>query len=145
MLITNKLQNPMNIKKTMDKTMRKNQRVRVLRTRELGTVAEKVLIKRKGAQRPQLYCKVRLDKKTGEERWYWASQLGGTTEIATATIACEGQAVTINVTQNYETGNMSIEMTGSPENLKEHNRLHLLVATAIFVGLGLKPEDVETE
>ena len=57
----------MNIKKTMDKTMRKNQRVRILRTGELGTVADKVLIKRQGAQRPQLYCKVSLDKKPGED------------------------------------------------------------------------------
>lgn len=135
----------MNIKKTMNKTIRKKQRVRILATGELGTVADKVLIKRQGAQRPQLYCKVSLDKKPGEDRWYWPGELGGTTEIATATIACGGQAVTINVTQDYENGNMSIDMTGSPENLKEHNRLHLLVATAIFAGLGVKQEDVVTE
>ena len=129
----------------MTKPNLKNLRVRILATGQLGTVAEKILIKRKGAQRPQLYCRVRLDKKPGEDRWYWDSELGDTTEIATATIACGGQAVTINVTQDYEAGNMSIEMTGSPENLKEHNRLHLVVATAIFVGLGVKPKDVETE
>lgn len=129
----------------MNKTIRKNQRVRVLKTGELGTVVEKVLIKRQGSHRPQPYCKVCLDKKPGEDRWYWTSELGDTTETATATIACGGQAVTINVTQDYEKGNMSIDMTGSPENLKEHNRLHLLVATAIFAGLGVKPEDVVTE
>lgn len=120
----------------MNKTIRKKQRVRILATGELGTMAEKVLIKRKGAQRPQLYCKVSLDKKPGEDRWYWTSELGDTTETATATIACGGQAVTINVTQDYEKGNMSIDMTGSPENLKEHNRLHLLVATAISQAWG---------
>lgn len=135
----------MNIKKTMDKTILRNQRVRVLRTGELGTVAEKVLMKRQGEQRPQPYCKVRLDKKPDEDRWYWPGELGDTTEIATATIACCGQAVTINVAQDYENGNMSIDMTGSPKNLKEHNRLHLLVAAAIFTGLGVKPKDVVTE
>ena len=120
--------------KKNDKTKEKRPRVRVLKTGELGTVAEKVLIKRQGSHRPQLYCKVCLDKKPGEDHWYWTSELGDTTETATATIACGGQAVTINVTQDYEKGNMSID-----------NRLHLLVATAIFAGLGLKPEDVVTE
>ena len=123
----------------------KSQRVRILATGELGTVAEKVLIKRQGAQRPQRYCRVKLDRKPGEDHWYWASELGETIEIATATIACAGQAVTINVTQNYENGNMSIDMPGTQKNLKEHTRLHLIVATAIFVGLGLKPEDVTVE
>lgn len=129
--------------KKNDKTKEKRQRVRVLETGELGTVTDQQLIPRKG--KLHRYVQVRMDKKPHLDRWYWDDQLGDTTEIATATIACAGQAVTINVTQDYENGNMSIEMTGSPENLKEHNRLHLLVATAIFAGLGLKPEDVVTE
>lgn len=129
--------------KKNDKNKEKKQRVRVLETGELGTVTDQQLIPRQGQL--HVYRQVRLDGRPHLDRWYWDDQLGGTTEIATATIACGGQAVTINVTQDYETDNMSIDMTGSPENLKAHNRLHMAVAVAIFAGLGLKPEDVVTE
>lgn len=54
----------------MNKTIRRKQRVRILATNELGTVTEKVLIKRQGEQRPQPYCNVALDKQPDIERWY---------------------------------------------------------------------------
>lgn len=66
-----------------------------------------------------------------------------TKEKARATIACGGQEVCINVTRNHEDGKYSIEMTGTPWNLKEHRGLHMMLAVAMFIGLGLKPEDME--
>ena len=127
----------------MNKTILRKQRVRILATGELGTVAEKVFIKRQGGQRPELYCNVALDKKPGEERWYWASQLGGTKETATAVFTCGEQVLNVHVVHNYETNRLEIGMTGTPKNLKEHRGLHMKLAVALFIGLGAKPEDLE--
>ena len=127
----------------MNKPIRRKQRVRILRTNELGTVIEKVLIKRQGDQRPQPYCNVALDNKPGEERWFWASELGDTKETAHATITCGTQEVNVHVTRNYEDGRYSVDMTGTPKNLKEHRGLHMMLAAAMFIGLGAKPEDLE--
>lgn len=67
-----------------------------------------------------------------------------TEEKARATIACGGQEVCIDVTRNHEDGKYNIEMTGTPRNLKEHRGLHMMLASAMFIGLGLRPEDMET-
>lgn len=127
----------------MNKTISRKQRVRILATNELGTVTEKVLIKRQGEQRPQPYCNVALDKQPGIERWYWASELGDTKETAHATITSGTQEVNIQVTRNHEDGIYSVDMTGTPKNLKEHRGLHMIIACAMFVGLGAKPENLE--
>lgn len=128
----------------MNKTILRKQRVRILATDELGTVIEKVLIKRQGEQRPQPYCNVAMDKKPGEERWYYASELGETKETAHATITCGTQEVNIQVTRDYENGRYIVDMTGTPKNLKEHRGLHMFLAAAMFIGLGAKPGDLET-
>ena len=127
----------------MNKPILRKQRVRILATDELGTVIEKVLIKRQGEQRPQPYCNVALDKKPGEERWYYDSELGDTKETAHATITCGTQEVVLKVIRDYENGKYSVDMTGTPKNLKEHRGLHMLIACAMFIGLGAKPEDIE--
>lgn len=116
----------------MNKTILRKQRVRILATGELGTVAEKVFIKRQGGQRPELYCNVALDKKPGEERWYWANQLGGTKEYAQATFKAGGQEVNVQVTLNHETERMSFTVTGTPQNLKEHKGLHIQMLMAML-------------
>lgn len=56
--------------------MKKGTRVRVLRTNELGTIADKQLIRKKG--HTKVYCNVRLDKKPEQDAWYFADQLGDT-------------------------------------------------------------------
>ncbi len=125
------------------KTILRKQRVRILATGELGTVAEKVFIKRQGGKRPELYCRVWLDKKPKEDRWYWGSELDGTKETAHATITCGTQEVYVQITRDHENGKYSVDMTGTPKNLKEHRGLHMMLAVAMFIGLGAKPGDLE--
>lgn len=127
----------------MNKQILRKQRVRILATGELGTVAEKVFIKRQGGKRPELYCRVWLDKKPGEERWYWASQLGGTKEYAHATFTCGEQELNVHVTRNYETDRLEIDLTGTPENLKEHRGLHMMLMTAMMSSLVGSKENIE--
>ena len=84
-----------------------------------------------------------VDKKTGEERWYWASQLGGTKEYAHATFTCGEQELNVHVTRNYETGRLEIDLTGTPENLKEHRGLHMMLMTAMMSSLVGSKENIE--
>ena len=85
----------------MNKPICRKQRVRILATDELGTVIEKVLIKRPGNPHPELYCNIALDNKPGEERWYYASELGDIVEKARATFTCGGQEVYIDAALNH--------------------------------------------
>lgn len=119
----------------MNKQILRKQRVRILATGELGTVIEKVLIKRQGEQRPQPYCNVALDKKPGEERWYWAGQLGETKEKARAVFIEGGNEMRVNVTLDHESQTLKFDITGTPQNLKEHNGLHALMAAAMITHL----------
>ena len=127
----------------MNKTILRKQHVRILATDELGTVAEKVFIKRRGGQRPELYCRVWLDKKPKEDRWYWGSELGDIVEKARATFAFGVQEIHIDATLNHETNRWRIEMTGTPEHLQKHRGLHMALCTAMLQALGAIPEDLE--
>lgn len=109
----------------MNKTILRGQRVRILQTDELGTVAEKVFMKRRGKERPSLYCRVWLDKKPDEDRWYWADQLGETREQAICTFRCGGQELTADVVLDHETDRLQFTLIGQPVNLKEHRGLHI--------------------
>ena len=64
--------------KRIYKNNEKKQRVRILATDELGTVTDRVLMKRSGT--PMLYYQVKLDSQPNLDRWYWADQLGDTKE-----------------------------------------------------------------
>lgn len=82
-------------------TLRKGTRIRVLDTGELGTIADKMLIRKDGTVRT--YCKVRLDKKPKEDTWYFAERLGGTSATATAIFADEGgRTLRLTVTKHYD-------------------------------------------
>lgn len=80
---------------------KKGARVRVLGTNQLGTIADKQLIRKNG--QTKVYCKVRLDKSPDQDTWYFADQLGDTKECATVTMADEkGRTLVFNVTQYYD-------------------------------------------
>lgn len=80
---------------------KKGARVRVLGTNQLGTVAEKHLIRKDGQTR--VYCKVVLDKDPEQDTWYFAERLGGTEECVTVTLADErGRKLILKVTQYYD-------------------------------------------
>ena len=76
-------------------------RVRVLATNELGTIADKQLIRKNG--QTKVYCNVRLDKNPDQDTWYFADQLGDTKDITTVTFADErGRKLNMIVTQYYD-------------------------------------------
>lgn len=119
---------------------KKGARVRVLVTNELGTVAERHLIRKDG--QTKVYCKVVLDKDPGRNTWYFAERLGGTKDTATATFADEsGRTLKLIVTKYYDKSpdenNMNIVLeTGDGGNLLEHEGgLHFYLAAFLMKSL----------
>lgn len=115
---------------------KKGARVRVLDTNELGTVAERHLIRRGGQTR--VYCKVVLDKAPEQDTWYFAERLADTKERATVTMADErGRKLILKVTQYYdkapEKNNMNVELEAEDGgNLRDHEGSLHFALTALF-------------
>lgn len=119
---------------------KKGARVRVLGTNELGTVAEKHLIRKDG--QTKVYCKVVLDKDPGQDTWYFAERLGGTEERVTVTLADErGRKLILKVTQYYDRApdknNMHVELEAEDGgNLQDHEgSLHFALTALLFKAL----------
>lgn len=120
--------------------MKKGTRVRVLRTNEIGTIADKQLIRKNG--QTKVYCNVRLDKKPDQDTWYFADQLGDTKDITTVTFADErGRKLNMIVTQYYDKApgkndmNVVLE-TEDGENLLEHEGgFHFCLAAMLLKAL----------
>lgn len=119
---------------------KKGARVRVLGTNQLGTVAEKHLIRKDGQTR--VYCNVRLDKKPDQDTWYFADQLGDIKERATVTLADEnGRKLILKVTQYYDRApdknNMHVELEAEDGgNLQDHEgSLHFALTALLFKAL----------
>lgn len=115
-------------------------RVRVLATNEIGTIAEKQLIRENG--QTKVYCKVHLDKSPDQDTWYFADQLGDTKECATVTMADErGRNLILKVTQYYDRApdknNMHVELEAEDGgNLQDHEgSLHFALTALLFKAL----------
>ena len=129
----------------MNKNNNKQQRIRVLKTGELGTVTDQVLMKRGG--KPMVYKQVRLDNHPHLDRWYWADELGGTRETCRITLSGgDGTELYLKVTHDYEGyGSYTFYASGKPQNLKEHDLrgLPFLLTGAMLKGLGIGEADIE--
>ncbi len=117
---------------------KKGARVRVLDTNELGTVAEKHLIRKDG--QTKVYCKVVLDKDPGQDTWYFAERLGGTEERATVTLADErGRKLILKVTKYYDKSEDNLNIVMESEDgsiLLDHKcGLHFYLATLLLKAL----------
>lgn len=119
---------------------KKGARVRVLGTNQLGTIADKQLIRKNG--QTKVYCNVRLDKKPDQDTWYFADQLGDIKERATVTLADEnGRKLVIKVTQNYENApeerGMNLVLKAEDGgNLRDHEGgLHFFLAAFLLKAL----------
>lgn len=119
---------------------KKGARVRVLGTNELGTVAEKHLIRKDGQTR--VYCKVVLDKDPGQDTWYFAERLGGTSATATAIFADEGgRTLRLTVTKHYDMPPGSKDMhavldTSDGSRILDHrDGLHFYLAAFLLENL----------
>lgn len=121
-------------------SLKAGSRVRVLATNELGTIADKQLIRKNG--QTKVYCNVRLDKKPDQDTWYFADQLGDIKERATVTLADEnGRKLVIKVTQSYENApeergmNLVLEAEDGG-NLRDHEGgLHFFLAAFLLKAL----------
>lgn len=116
--------------------MRKGQRVRVLRTGELGSVVDKTLIRKKGEV--GVYCRVKLDKTPGLDTWFFADQLGATKEYAT--IYFEGEkkdGILVGVEIDHEKDRISNLRVASanPDNIFQHQGLHAELARTVVKAL----------
>lgn len=117
--------------------MKKGQRVRVLRTGELGTVVDKTLIRKKG--NVGVYCRAKLDKTPDLDTWFFADQLGATKETCTVTFkSSDGREMVMHVeTQlNAKTGGEDVKVrltAGNRPCMKEHKSgLHFLLASMLM-------------
>ena len=120
--------------KRIYKNNEKKQRVRILATGELGTVTDRVLMKRSGT--PMLYYQVKLDSQPNLDRWYWADQLGDTRERCRVTFENEdGQMATFDFERDYEREVLSMNVSGRPGNLKEHEGLHATLINDFVNGI----------
>lgn len=120
--------------KRIYKNNEKKQRVRILATGELGTVTDRVLMKRSGT--PMLYYQVKLDIQPNLDRWYWDDQLGDTRERCRVTFENEdGKTVIFDLEQDYERNRLSMIVSGRPGNLKVHQGLHAQMANDFVDGI----------
>lgn len=125
--------------------MRKGQRIRVLRTGELGTVVDKRLNRIGGTVR--VYCKVKLDNSPQVDRWLFDDELGATKETCTVTLKSgDGREMVMHVETQHEqkAGEQGIKVSleaGNRPCLKEHEGgLHFLLATMLMKALAGKDE-----
>ena len=116
----------------------------MLKTGELGTVADRELIRRGG--RVSQYVQVRLDSRPTEDRWYKAEELGEPRQKCRVTFDDGRQRLFLDVDYDYERNgnNTHIEIIGLPENLSKHNipNLNLHLLGMLLKSMGFKPQDL---
>ncbi|WP_455609929.1 hypothetical protein [Bacteroides rodentium] len=118
--------------------MKKGQKVRILRTNQIATIIEVELIRKGG--KVHRYCHLKVDKKP--DLWLDSSELGSVLEHCKITIQGEnGQAIHVDFCQNYADDKLKIDITGCPENLKEHKGLHIAALSYLLLGCKAEPEE----
>lgn len=107
-------------------------RVRVLATNELGTIADKQLIRKNG--QTKVYCNVRLDKRPDQDIWYFAEKLGDTKECAFVTFGDHTERrIIVGVEIDHEKDCVSgLKVKGLPDEPDRHEGLYKYLA-AIFL------------
>lgn len=114
-------------------SMKKGQKVRILRTNQIATIVEVELIRKSG--KVHRYCHLKMDKKP--DLWMDASELGGLVERCRITFHDDrGQELYFDVERDYRKENLSVTLTGkNPENLKEHRGINIMMAEMLCRGL----------
>ena len=104
--------------------MKKGTRVRVLRTNEIGTIAEKQLIRENG--QTKVYCNVRLDKSPDQDTWYFADRLGDTKEWVFVTFGDHtDRKIIVGIEIDYENSCVSaLKVKGLPDDPDKHTGLY---------------------
>lgn len=99
-------------------------RVRVLATNELGTIADKQLIRKNG--QTKVYCNVRLDKSPDQDTWYFADRLGDTKECVFVTFGDHtDRRIIVGIEIDYENSCVSaLKVKGLPDDPDKHTGLY---------------------
>ncbi|WP_294617687.1 hypothetical protein [uncultured Bacteroides sp.] len=97
--------------------MKKGQKVRILRTNEIATIADIELIRKGG--KVYRYCHLKTEKKT--DLWMDSSELGGVVEkIAVSVEDDRNRAVYLHIAHDHSTNRMNLKLSAkNPDNLKE--------------------------
>lgn len=113
-------------------SMKKGQKVRILRTNQIATIVEVELIRKSG--KVHRYCHLKMDKKP--DLWMDASELGGLVERCRITFHDDrGQELYFDVERDYRKENLSVTLTRkNPENLKEHHGINIMMAEMLCRG-----------
>ena len=111
--------------------MKKGQKVRILRTNQVATIVEVELIRKSG--KVHRYCHLKVDIKP--DLWLDSSELGGLVERCRITFHDDrGQELYFDVERDYDKENLSMTLTGRPENLKEHHGINIVMAEMFLDG-----------
>lgn len=105
-------------------SLKSGARVRVLATNELGTIADKQLIRKNG--QTKVYCNVRLDKSPDQDTWYFADRLGDTKECAFVTFGDHtDRRIIVGIEIDYENSGVSdLKVKGLPDDPDKHTGLY---------------------
>lgn len=127
--------------------MKKGQKVRVLADNRVGIVADSHFFHWGGKRMVQ--HQVKFPDTKGDAPWFPAEKLT-TDMVEKATVVITGEKGTLRFSFkiNHDRHTTCLEMTGTPENLKEHQGTHTSLAQAFIDGIvrlyDLKPS-VEVE
>lgn len=117
--------------------MKKGTRVRVLRTNEIGTIADKQLI-RKGGE-TKIYCRVKLDKDPKQDSWFFAEQLIDTIVKAEVSIkATDNSTATFSVVFDTDNKNITLDRISSiseNKNIPIHKSLSTWITVWLLRGI----------
>lgn len=117
--------------------MKKGQKVRVLANNRVGTIIDSHVINHGG--RRYVAYQVRFLKDKGEAPWFPAEKLSSDF-IERASVVITGEKGTLYFTYSVDhlTQQATVELTGKPDNLKEHDGLDACLAAALLAGLSSK-------
>lgn len=114
--------------------MKKGQKVRVLANNRVGTIIDSHIINHGG--RRYVAYQVRFLKDKGEAPWFPAEKLSADfIEKASVVITGEKGSLFFTYSVNHLTQQATVELTGKPDNLKEHHGLDDYLGAALLKGL----------
>lgn len=116
--------------------MKKGQKVRVKSSGKIGVIADSEFFHWNYKKHVRYEVKFEGQKNTC---WYPKEELStDLVERVNIVISGEGGSVTLVISNDMvKNGGCHIEITGNPENLREHHGLHVSIATILLKGLSV--------
>ena len=111
--------------------MKKGQKVRILRTNQVATIAEVELIRK--SDKVHRYCHLKVDNKP--DLWLDSSELGSVVEEVKVSIVDDrNRELHLFICYDYSKDNMKVQLTGkNPDILREASGLYARLMN-LFIG-----------